>query len=104
MFTDIVGYSAIMSNNEELGLKWLDFYQQQSREVVKRHNGTIIKKMSDGMLMVFNSVLEANYSYLITSAGFVLADLIDCQATVIQASTREPTAVMINIPAPGVMA
>lgn len=59
MFTDIVGYSAIMGKNEELGLKWLDFYQQQSNDVVKRYHGTIIKKMGDGMLMVFNSVKEA---------------------------------------------
>ncbi len=58
VFTNIAGCSAIMANNEELGLKWLDFYEQQSRVVAQKHHGTIIKKTGDGMLLVFNSVKE----------------------------------------------
>lgn len=59
MFTDIVGYSATMSRNEALALQWVDFYEKKSEQVADNQHGTIIKKMGDGMLMVFNSVKEA---------------------------------------------
>jgi class 3 adenylate cyclase len=59
MFTDIVSYSSVMSKNETLALQWVDFFQRKSAEVIGQHHGNIIKTMGDGMLIVFNSVVEA---------------------------------------------
>lgn len=59
MFTDIVDYSAKMSKDEQCALNLLEFYENVSDEVVRSMNGRVIKKMGDGMLVIFNSVSEA---------------------------------------------
>ncbi len=59
VFTDIVGYSDLMSKNESATLKMLDFHNRMAEEIFSGYRGNIIKKMGDGMLAVFNSVNDA---------------------------------------------
>jgi hypothetical protein len=59
MFTDIVGYSEKMSRDENQALQWLDFHDKAAAEIIKAHNGNLIKKMGDGMLVDFPSVIDA---------------------------------------------
>ncbi|MFC1651347.1 tetratricopeptide repeat protein [Candidatus Latescibacterota bacterium] len=59
MFTDIVGYTALMSKNEDKALRIL----QKNRDVVKllvaQFNGELLKEMGDGNLCSFGSVVDA---------------------------------------------
>ncbi|MFC1538134.1 adenylate/guanylate cyclase domain-containing protein [Candidatus Latescibacterota bacterium] len=59
MFTDIVGYTALMSKDEENALRIL----QKNRDVVKlfvgQFNGELLKEMGDGNLCSFPSVVDA---------------------------------------------
>ena len=43
MFTDIVGYSRIMSNNEGKGLELLNYQDKLLQPVIERLNGKLIK-------------------------------------------------------------
>lgn len=59
MFTDIVGYTALMSKDEDNALRIL----QKNRDVVKllvgQFNGELLKEMGDGNLCSFGSVVDA---------------------------------------------
>ncbi len=59
MFTDIVGYTALMSKNEDNALQIL----QKNRDIVKllvgQFNGELLKEMGDGNLCCFGSVADA---------------------------------------------
>ena len=59
MFTDIVGYTALMSKNEDNALRIL----QKNRDVVKllvgQFNGELLKEIGDGNLCCFGSVVDA---------------------------------------------
>lgn len=59
VFTDIAGYSAMMSRNESRALKMLEFHDRIAGEIFTGHHGQIIKKMGDGLLAVFHSVKDA---------------------------------------------
>ena len=59
MFTDIVGYTAMMQKDER---KTQDLVEQQ-RELIKplvvKHNGEVLRYMGDGTLCTFRSAIEA---------------------------------------------
>jgi len=59
MFTDIAGYTALMSKDEENALRIL----QKNRDVIKllvsQFNGEWLKEMGDGTLSSFGSVVDA---------------------------------------------
>ena len=59
MFTDIVGFTKIMGDNETTALSILENQQSLINPKVKEHKGTIIKKMGDGLLIEFPSTVEA---------------------------------------------
>jgi TolB-like protein len=59
MFTDIVGYTSLMSRNEEEALEILRksrFIQQRS---IEAYNGIWLKEMGDGVLAKFNTARDA---------------------------------------------
>ncbi len=57
---DVVGYSRLMSANEAGTLKALKAHQRELIvPKVAEHNGHIVKLMGDGMLIEFNSVIDA---------------------------------------------
>ena len=59
MFTDIVGYTALMGEDEKNALSILEKNRKIHRKTVKKHNGTWLKEIGDGILISFQSAIEA---------------------------------------------
>ncbi len=59
MFTDIVGFSAVMQSDEKRALALRQKLKQELESVVKIHNGTIVKWMGDGVLCTFGSAIQS---------------------------------------------
>ncbi|MBL4578774.1 MAG: tetratricopeptide repeat protein [Flavobacteriales bacterium] len=59
MFTDMVGYTALMQENEHQAKKNRDRHRKVLQESVSVHQGKILQYYGDGTLMIFNSAIEA---------------------------------------------
>ena len=61
MFTDIVGYTRMMGEDEKQALKLLRKSRSIHLRNIERHGGWFIKEMGDGVLAQFDSPLQATY-------------------------------------------
>ena len=59
MFTDIVGFSRQMGNNEARMLQLLETHNRTIQQAVAAHHGTVIKTVGDAFLVDFPSVVHA---------------------------------------------
>ena len=59
MFTDIVGYTALMGNDEEKAFDLLRKNRAIQKPIIQRYNGNWIKELGDGVLASFSNVTEA---------------------------------------------
>ena len=59
LFTDIVGYTAMMGDDESKALQLLDRNRSIQKPAIENHNGKLRKEMGDGILASFNSVIDA---------------------------------------------
>ena len=59
MFTDIVGYTALMAESEQRGLAARERHLEVVRPLVARHHGELIDSRGDDSLSVFPSALDA---------------------------------------------
>ena len=59
MFTDIVGYTALMSRDEGLALELLDRNREILKPIIEGTNGEWLKEIGDGTLSAFSSAVEA---------------------------------------------
>jgi len=59
MFTDMVGYTALMQENEDLAKLYRDRHRKVQQEAVNNHSGKILQYYGDGTLIIFNSAIEA---------------------------------------------
>ncbi len=59
MFTDIVGYTALMGKDEDKAFEVLRKNQDIHNKLIGQYNGTLIKEMGDGMLISFPLASEA---------------------------------------------
>ena len=59
MFTDIVGYTALMSQDEQKALSVLQKNRDIQKPLVEKFNGKFLKEMGDGTLLCFQSALDA---------------------------------------------
>ena len=59
MFTDIVGYTALMGNDEEKGLRILNKNRELQRPIIEELKGRWIKELGDGVMASFNTVSDA---------------------------------------------
>ena len=59
MFTDIIGYTALMSRDEQKALKTLQKNREMQKSLAEKHNGEFLKEMGDGTLLCFQSALDA---------------------------------------------
>jgi len=59
MFTDIVGYTALMGSDEDKAFEVLKKNQDIHKKLILQFNGTLIKEMGDGMLISFDLASEA---------------------------------------------
>ena len=59
MFTDIVGYSALMSKDEKKAMNVLEKNREIHKYAIKQFNGEFIKEIGDGTLSIFQSSFDA---------------------------------------------
>ncbi len=59
MFTDIVGYTALMGADETETLRLLQQNHRIQKSLIEKHNGTFVKELGDGMLAYFENADEA---------------------------------------------
>lgn len=59
MFTDIVGYTALMGADEENAFEILQKNRQIQKPIIQQFNGRWIKELGDGVLASFSNVTEA---------------------------------------------
>lgn len=58
VFTDIAGYTALMSGDEQKGLSILEKNRTLQKSLTKKHKGEFLKEMGDGTLLCFQSALD----------------------------------------------
>jgi len=61
MFTDIVGYTALMGESEQEALHILDLNRNLQKPLVERYGGNYLKETGDGILASFDSASDAVY-------------------------------------------
>jgi adenylate cyclase len=59
MFTDVVGYSALVHADEGRALRLLETHRRQLRRTARRYGGRVVDSAGDGNLLVFGSALRA---------------------------------------------
>ncbi|MDX1478258.1 MAG: adenylate/guanylate cyclase domain-containing protein [Saprospiraceae bacterium] len=59
MFTDIVGYTALMAKDETTALEVLTRNRQIQKLLIEQYRGTWLKEMGDGVLASFDSTTDA---------------------------------------------
>ena len=59
MFTDIVGYTALMGNDEQKAFAILNKNRALQKPIIEKYNGRWIKELGDGVMASFNTVSDA---------------------------------------------
>ena len=59
MFTDIVGYTALMGSDEDRAFEVLQKNREIHTKLIEKFNGALIKEMGDGMLVSFHLSSDA---------------------------------------------
>src|SRR3954467_8377201 len=59
MFTDIVGYTTLMGNDEESAFEILHKNRQLQKPLIEQYSGRWIKELGDGVLASFPTVTDA---------------------------------------------
>ena len=59
MFTDIVGYTALMGNDEQKAFELLKKNRELQKPIIEQYNGRWIKELGDGVMASFNTVSDA---------------------------------------------
>src|SRR6476620_64710 len=62
MFTDIVGYTALMGDNEQKAFELLHKNRQIQRPIIEEFGGKLIKELGDGIMATFPAVSNAVYA------------------------------------------
>ncbi len=59
MFTDIVGYTALMGKDEEKAFRVLNKNRELQKPIITQFNGRWIKELGDGVMASFNTVTDS---------------------------------------------
>ena len=59
MFTDIVGYTALMGNDEKKAFELLTKNREIQKPIIEQYNGRWIKELGDGVMASFNTASDA---------------------------------------------
>jgi TolB-like protein/class 3 adenylate cyclase len=62
MFTDIVGYTALMGDDEQRAFDLLNKNREIHQPIIKMHEGKLIKELGDGILASFPTVSDALFA------------------------------------------
>jgi len=72
VFTDIVGYTQQMAENELLTMQLLQKQREIVFPIVESHGGQVVKEIGDGLLIMFSSAVDA--VRFATETQFLLKD------------------------------
>jgi adenylate cyclase len=76
MFTDIVGYTALMGNDEEKAFRILNKNRELQKPIIEQFNGRWIKELGDGVMASFNTVSDSvNAAIQIQKESVAIPDL-----------------------------
>ena len=59
VFTDIVGFTELMSQNENSAMQLLDMQRNLLKPIVENYDGEWLKEIGDGLLISFPSAVKA---------------------------------------------
>mgnify|MGYP001484188791 CR=1 FL=1 len=59
LFADIVGYTKMMQENEELAVQKINHFREVVELIAEELNGKIIQYYGDGSLLLFHSATDA---------------------------------------------
>jgi predicted ATPase/class 3 adenylate cyclase len=59
MFTDMVGYTALMQQNEKKGIQARDKHRRIFNSITEKHKGRLLQYYGDGTLSIFDSAFNA---------------------------------------------
>ncbi len=59
MFTDIVGYTALMGDDEQKAFEILTKNRELQKPLIEQYRGRWIKELGDGVLATFTTVTDA---------------------------------------------
>ena len=59
LFTDIVGFTSMMGDDEQEALRILDSNRSIQKRIIEKHRGKWLKEMGDGSLVIFYTATEA---------------------------------------------
>jgi len=59
MFTDIVGYTALMGKDSDKAMQLVRKSQEIQKPLVEKHNGKWLKEMGDGAMAQFSTALDS---------------------------------------------
>ena len=59
MFTDIVGYTSLMGDDEEAAFDLLNKNRLLQKPLIEQYGGKWIKELGDGVLATFSTVTDA---------------------------------------------
>ncbi len=59
MFTDIVGYTALMGDDEQRAFEILNKSRKLQKPLIEQYGGKWIKELGDGVLACFTTVSDA---------------------------------------------
>ena len=61
MFTDIVGYTALMGADEQKAMAMISTNREIHKKIIRKHQGRWLKEVGDGTLASFHSVCDSVY-------------------------------------------
>ena len=70
MFTDIVGYTALMQQDEKKALEVRNKHRRLFNSITEKHKGRILQYYGDGTLSVFKSAIEAVHCGIELQLGY----------------------------------
>lgn len=79
MFTDMVGYTALMQQNEALAAEKMERFRICHEQSMARHNGKVVQYYGDGVLTMFSSALHAVESAIETQTQYLQEPRIDAR-------------------------
>ena len=59
MFTDIVGYTALMGSDEQKAFELLNLNRQIQKPIIEQYNGRWVKELGDGVMACFQTASDA---------------------------------------------
>ncbi|MCH6574091.1 MAG: adenylate/guanylate cyclase domain-containing protein, partial [Bacteroidetes bacterium] len=59
MFTDMVGYTALMQDDEPKARKLIQRHRELMKPLIEKHSGIILQYVGDGTFITFDSAIEA---------------------------------------------